>query len=71
MLDLIYGNTEELRFKILSNSTKEVLLPIVINNIKIIYEEMEEQNSLRTRIYSDCYSPYQINDFYNLRYRLK
>ena len=32
---------------------------------------LSEEESIKTRIYSDCYSSYQVNDFKDMGYLLK
>ena len=59
-------------FCVLDNRAKESLLPLVIQNVATIddikgnnYNSNEELHKycLSTRIYSDCWSAYQFNDF--------
>ena len=61
-------------FCVLNNRTKENLLPIIWKNL--LTEENEEPNlmeieSIKTRVYSDCFSSYQVNDFKEKGYLLK
>ena len=66
-------------FCVMNNRTKENLLPIIKENI-YTYDENEENEdsdeninldiSLKTRIYSDCFSVYQANDFKDMGYIL-
>ena len=68
-------------FCVMDNRTKENLLPIIKENIYTSNESENEENedldeninldiSLKTRIYSDCYSVYQTNDFKDMGYIL-
>ena len=68
-------------FCVMNNRTKENLLPIIKENIYTYNENENEENedsdennnlaiSLKTRIYSDCYSVYQTNDFKDMGYIL-
>ena len=68
-------------FCVMNNRTKENLLPIIKENIYTSNENENEENedsdennnlaiSLKTRIYSDCYSVYQTNDFKDMGYIL-
>ena len=70
MFGIINRATKEARvFSVLNNRTKENLLPIIKNNIATDEnaineeEELSEDESVKTRIYSDCFSSYQANDF--------
>ena len=75
MFGMIERKSKEARiFCVLNNRTKENLLPFVKNNI--ITEEYEDANmpenfSLKTRIFSDCFASYQVNDFKEMGYILK
>lgn len=78
MFGLIQRDTKEACvFCILNNRTKHNLLLIVKNNVSTaINEDNEninviENESCKTRIYSDCYSSYQINDFHDMGYILE
>ena len=31
-------------------------------------EELLEENNVQTRVYSDCFTSYQVNDFRNMGY---
>ena len=57
----------------LNDRTKNRLLPLVTKNVATVFDEDEliESESCKTRIYSDCYASYQVNDFSNLGYILK
>ncbi len=48
-------------------------MSIVKNNVTIAVEEenLPPNESLKTRIFSDCYSSYQVEDFQNLGFILK
>ena len=57
------------------NWTKENLLPTFKNNIATNENEdneegLNEENSIKTRIYSDCFLTYQVNDFKEMGYIL-
>ena len=75
MFGIIDRKTKNARvFCVLNNRTKERLLPIIWNNV--LTEENEENNlpeinSIKTRVYSDCFSSYQVNDFKEKGYLLK
>ena len=58
---------------VLNDRAKNCLLPIVKKIVATAVDEndINESESYKTRIYSDCYSSYQINDFSNLGYILK
>ena len=81
MFDLIDRVSKETRiFCVLNDRTKNNLLPLVKNNVISNNEyaiddeenmDIDEENLINTRIYSDCYSSYQVNDFLNMRYLLK
>jgi len=48
----------------------------VLSNNEYAFDEEEnmdidEENIINTRIYSDCYSSYQVNDVLNMGYLLK
>ena len=72
---MISRETKDARiFCVMNNRTTNNLLPIVKNNVLASLNEEEsvpQENSVKTRIYSDCYSAYQIDDFKNLGYILK
>lgn len=58
----------------LSDRTKRNLLPIVKKNVVTNDNEddnIPENQSTKTQIYSDCFSTYQINDFKYMGYYLK
>ena len=78
MFGIIERSTKEARvFCVLNNRTKENLLPIVKNNIVTDErynnddEEISEEDNVQTRVYSDCFRSYQVNDFRNMGYILK
>ena len=78
MFEIIERSTKEARvFCVLNNRTKENLLPIVKNNIvkddryNNDDEEISEEDNVQTRVYSDCFRCYQVNDFRNMGYILK
>ena len=48
---------------------KENIPPIIKKNV-YIHDVDEEDEDLMTRIYSDCFSVYQENDFSNIGYKL-
>ena len=69
------ANKEARVFCVLNNRTKENLLPIIKNNIATDgnednEEELYEEESVKTRIYSDCFRSYQVNDFKEMGYIL-
>jgi len=73
----IYGRgSKECRiFYVDNNRTKETLLPIIKNNIFTPYNSIVNNNDPNeeqypTRIFSDCFSSYQVGDFNNLGYKL-
>ena len=53
------------------------MLPLVKNNVITAEDEdnddddLTENESVKTRIYSDCFSSYQVNDFKEMGYILK
>ena len=58
-----------------NNRLRDTLLPLVKENCYTYYNTLlsnndENENYPATRIYSDCFQPYQINDFYNCGYIL-
>ena len=58
-----------------NNRTKDILFPLVKKNIYTCYSSLlsnndENENYPATRIYSDCFQSYQINDFNNCGYIL-
>lgn len=75
MFSMISRETKEARiFCVLNNRTKNNLLPIIQNNVVTAIDEDENmplELSVKTRIYSDCYSSYQVEDFKHLGYVLK
>ncbi len=78
MFGIIERSTKEARvFCVLNNRTKENLLPLVKNNIITDEhynnddEEISEEDNFQTRVYSDCFRSYQVNDFRNMGYILK
>ena len=77
MFGIINRATKEARvFCVLNNRTKENLLPIIKNNIATDEnennedEDLSEAESVKTRIYSDCFRSYQVNDFKEMGYIL-
>ena len=78
MFGIIERNTKNCRvFTVLDNRSREVLLPLVINNVYTNndlaeYNSGEEisQYSLSTRVYSDCWAAYDVNAFKNEGYIL-
>ena len=77
MFGIINRATKEARvFCVLNNRTKENLLPIIKNNIATDEnennedEDLSEKESVKTRIYSDCFRSYQVNDFKEMGYIL-
>ena len=74
MFRLIERRTKNARvFCVLSDRTKNMLLPIVKNNV--LTNELEDDNlpenaSIKTGIYSNCFRTYQINDFKNMGFVL-
>ena len=77
-------NTKKSRvFRVLTNRTIQKLLPIKKDNIYSNYEgyhmDLDEENdsieneelSIKTRVFSDCFRSYQITDFNNLGLILK
>ena len=70
MLGLIdrYDNSARV-FCVMYNRTKENILFYIINNV-LTQNFIEGNLDLRTRVYSDCFSVYQQNDFANLGYVL-
>ena len=75
MFGIIDRGTKEARvFCVLNDRTKENLLPLVKNNIitdEINNVVMPEDENVQTRIYSDCFRTYQVNDFKDMGYILK
>ena len=72
MFGLIDRQTKDARIRcVLNNRTKERLLPLVKEYINTYVDDEEEQYSIRTRVFSDSFSSYQINDFDNLDFILK
>ena len=61
----------------LNDLSKNNLIPIIKKNAITNYNEEEdypdlnEENNTKTRIYSDCWSAYQLNDFNQLDYILR
>ena len=77
MFGIINRATKEARvFCVLNNINKENLLPIIKNNIATDEnennedEDLSEAESVKTRIYSDCFRSYQVNDFKEMGYIL-
>ena len=75
---IIERSTKEARvFCVLNNRTKENLLPLIKSNIVTDEnynndnEEISEEDNVQTRVYSDSFSSYQVNDFRNMGYILK
>ena len=78
MFGIIERSTKEARvFCVLNNRTKENLLPLIKSNIVTDEnynndnEEISEEDNVQTRVYSDCFRSYQVNDFRNMGYILK
>ena len=79
MFGLIDRNTKEARIRcVLKDRTKQKLLPIVKQYVYTFDVEdedgdinMDEDESIQTRIFSDCFRSYQPNDFKNLGYNFK
>ena len=75
MFGIVERSTKEARiFCVLNNRTKENLLPLIKNNVITAEnedEDLSENESVKTRIYSDCFSSYQVNDFKEMGYILK
>ena len=79
MFSLIDRNTKEERIRcVLKDRIKHKLLPIVkqyVYTCDILDEDgdinMDEDECIQTRIFSDCFRSYQPNDFKNLCYILK
>jgi hypothetical protein len=79
MFGLIDRNTKEVRIRcVLKDRTKQKLLPIVKQYVYTCDGEdedgdinMDEDESIQNRIFSDCFRSYQPNDFKNLGYILK
>ena len=75
MFGIIDRNTKEERyFCVLNNRTKSNLLPIIQKNVNTNLGEdndLSEEESIKTRIYSDWNSSYQVNDFKDMGYLLK
>ena len=57
-------------FYVMSDGTKNKLLPIIKNNLHIC-GIISDDLDLRARIYSNGFSSYQENDFANLGYVLR
>ena len=82
MFGMIDRSDKEARvFCVMNNRTKENLRPIIKDNIVTINEQENDVNeeeeesiinedTLKTRIYSDCYSSYQQSDFDEMGYIL-
>ena len=76
MFGVIDRNTKEARVRcVLNNRTKENLLPLIEKyvNTNDIYEEdnVSEDLSIKTRVFSDCFSSYRVSDFKELGFILK
>ena len=87
MFGVIDRNTKEARVRcVLNNRTKDKLLPIIKKYVYSgndsdeldldEYDEegniiIEENYSIKTRVFSDCFRSYQIEDFDNMGYILK
>ena len=75
MFGIICRKTKDARvYCVLTNRTKQKLLPIIKDNVITDSGEednLEEINSVKTRIFSDCFSSYQTNDFKDLGFILK
>lgn len=63
------ANKEARVFCVMDNRRKENILPIIKNNV-YTPDVNEENEDMKTRIYSDCFSVYQENDFLNMGYKL-
>lgn len=76
MRGLIDRGTKEVRiFYINNDRTKDKILPIVIKNVysynrRVINNIDPNENFPSTRIYTNCFSVYQENDFNRLGYIL-
>lgn len=62
-------NKDWIVFCCLEDRTNELLFPIIKKNSTyeyevIIYPGCDENESIKTRIYSDCFQTYQQNDFF-------
>ena len=69
------GTSEVRIFFVDNNRTKETLLPIIQKNVYTYYNSIENNADPNdeiypTRIFSDYFQTYQINDFNNLGYKL-
>jgi len=75
MFGLICRATKEARiFCILNNRTKQKLLPIIQKNVVTNEDEddnLSESFSTKTRVFSDSFTSYQVNDFKRLGFILK
>ena len=75
MLGLICRKTKDDRvFCVHNNRIKQKLLPIIVNNVTTIHNEednLAESQSIKTLIFSNSFSSYQINDFKELDFILK
>ena len=78
MFGLVHRETKEARvYCVLNDRSKNNLIPIIKRNVITNYNEDEdypdlnEENSTKTRIYSDCWSTYQVKDFNQLGYILR
>lgn len=62
-------------FLVDNNGTKETLLPIIKNNIFTYCSSISDnkdpnEENYPTRIFSDCFSTYQIKDFNEMGFKL-
>ena len=75
MFWIIDRNIKEARVRcVLNNRTKQKLLAIFNKYVSTNAEEdpdLEEEESVKTRVYSDSFSSYQVRDFQANRYILK
>ena len=74
MFGLIQRNTKEARiYCVLNDRTKNNLHSLVKKNVATdnFDNDLSEEESCKTWIYSDCFASYQIDDFRNMGYILK
>ena len=74
MFGLIQRITKEVRiYCVLYDRTKNNFLSLVKNNVSTenIDNDLSEEESCKTRIYSECFASYDIDDFRNLGFILK
>jgi len=55
----------------MEDRTQETLLNYVKNNVYTINDNLDDDSTLNTRIYSDCFSSYQPLEFKNAGYKLR